>query len=290
VNFDWQWTDVIAPAHAPVARALNLDRLPPALQPIVQPIDDWNRNYKLGLVFECRVGTGRLMVCAADLETALDARPAARQLRKSLLDYMAGPKFQPQIAVAPSTLGSLLFDTSIMHKLSATVTADGQPADALVDGDPNTTWQSAAGTDYPHIISVTFPALVSVSGLALMPQQNDMHHNGDIRQYTVEASDDGATWRPVTAGEIPSTFEPQRVAFPKTIKIRYLRLTALSGYPNWDARSLSSVPSTTAALGDLAVVYAGPKLPDMGTGVIDYQHVQTATPEIDEGAAATPKR
>ena len=159
-----------------------------------------------------------------------------------------------------------------------------------VDGDPDTTWQSAAGTGYPHVITVTFPAPVSVSGLALMPQQNEMHHNGDIRQYTVQVSDDGTTWRDVASGELPSTFEPQRISFPKTVNTRYLRFTALSGYPTWDTRSLSSVPSTIAALGDLAVVYAGPKLPDTGTGVIDYQHVQTATPEIDEGAAPTPKR
>ena len=54
-SFDWQWTELVRRM-----RAINLDRLPRALQPIVQPIDDWNRNYKLGMVFECKVGRGRL--------------------------------------------------------------------------------------------------------------------------------------------------------------------------------------------------------------------------------------
>src|SRR5262249_3233638 len=91
-NFHWQWSEILgtsvnsASAGSPGAaggnvcstRAINLDRLRREVQPIVQVIDDWNRNYKLGLIFECRVGQGRLMVCAVDLESSLEARPAAR--------------------------------------------------------------------------------------------------------------------------------------------------------------------------------------------------------------------
>jgi len=43
-------------------RAVNLDRLTPELEPIVWAIDDWNRNYKLGVIFECSVGDGRLLM------------------------------------------------------------------------------------------------------------------------------------------------------------------------------------------------------------------------------------
>ncbi len=49
---DWQWIDVVGKS-----RAMNLSALPPGLQPIVQPVDDWNRNWKLGMVFEAKVGT-----------------------------------------------------------------------------------------------------------------------------------------------------------------------------------------------------------------------------------------
>ena len=93
---DWQWTEIVRGA-----RAVNLDHLPSDLQPIVQPIDDWNRNYKLGLVFEAKVGNGKLMVASADLETDLNNRIVARQLRRSLLDYMASPGFDPKVAVTP---------------------------------------------------------------------------------------------------------------------------------------------------------------------------------------------
>ncbi|HQU86559.1 MAG TPA: glycoside hydrolase family 2 TIM barrel-domain containing protein, partial [Pyrinomonadaceae bacterium] len=83
-NFnDWQWTEIIKNA-----RAINLDKLPKNIQPIVQPIDDWNRNYKLGMIFEVKVGKGKLLVSSADLENDLENRIVARQLRKSILDYM----------------------------------------------------------------------------------------------------------------------------------------------------------------------------------------------------------
>ena len=48
-NFDWQWAEIIRGA-----RAINMERLPAEVEPVVWAIDDWNRNYKLGLVFEGR--------------------------------------------------------------------------------------------------------------------------------------------------------------------------------------------------------------------------------------------
>jgi hypothetical protein len=98
-NCDWQWIDL-----AGSARALNMDALPKGLEPIVQPIDDWNRNWKLGLMYECRVGAGRLMVCSVDLH---QARPGAAALRRSVMEYMAGERFKPAVQVAAAELREL---------------------------------------------------------------------------------------------------------------------------------------------------------------------------------------
>src|SRR6185503_111409 len=48
-------------------RAVNLDRMPVELEPVVWAIDDWNRNYKLGVLFELAVGDGRLLVSGFDV-------------------------------------------------------------------------------------------------------------------------------------------------------------------------------------------------------------------------------
>ena len=54
------------------------------------------------------MGAGKLLVCAFDLEARLEQRPAARQMRHSLLVYMHGPFFQPAAALAPAVLEKLL--------------------------------------------------------------------------------------------------------------------------------------------------------------------------------------
>jgi len=238
-SFDWQWIDLVQRM-----RAVNLDHLPRALQPIVQPIDDWNRNYKLGVVFECRVGRGKLMVCSADLADSLESRPAARQLRRSLLDYMANARFVPAVVVTASEIRSLLFDTQIMRKLGAKAQAAGQPANAI-DGDPNTFWLAGEkGPGHPHQLVISFPAPVAMSGLVCMPRQNHREHQGDIRQYLVQVSDDGSQWRDAVRGELASSYSPQRVRFAQTITARFLKFTALSGFGS----------DNSAALAELAVV------------------------------------
>jgi hypothetical protein len=275
---DWQWTEILRNT-----RAVNLDRLPQALQPIVQPIDDWNRNYKLGLVFECKVGPGKLMVCSADLESSLDSRPVARQLRRSLLDYLAGEKFQPQTEVSAADIRGLLFDTRIMRQLGATAELDGQNANAIIDGDPNTCSLSGDargnGSIYPHELIVHFPAPVAMNGLVLMPRQNHREHQGDIHDYTIQASDDGNQWRKIDHGQLASTWNPQQIRFSQTVTAKHLKLTALSGFGN----------DPSAALAELAVIYAGPKIADTSPGNVEYQGVRTALPDIDAGTDVSNK-
>ncbi|HKE22848.1 MAG TPA: hypothetical protein VKB88_10685 [Bryobacteraceae bacterium] len=99
-NCDWQWVDLLAKTSA-----MNVDSLPAALRPIVQPIDDWNRNLKLAMLFECSVGRGRLMVSSLDLaEAEVAGHPGGPSLRKSVLDYMASPRFNPSTEISLSDL------------------------------------------------------------------------------------------------------------------------------------------------------------------------------------------
>ncbi len=47
------------------------------------------------------------MVCSADLQTELDKRPAARQFRQSILQYMASDRFNPSVSLDPTLIKSL---------------------------------------------------------------------------------------------------------------------------------------------------------------------------------------
>ena len=137
---DWQWADLVDNS-----RAIVLDGLPRSLRLIVQVIDDWNTNRRLGMIFECRVGKGRLLVSGADVTTDLEHRPAAAQLRRSLLDYMAGPDFKPQVELRGEDLLGLFAEPeqSQLKKLGAKVSrvdseAPGYEAARAIDGDPET--------------------------------------------------------------------------------------------------------------------------------------------------------
>ncbi len=99
---NWQWWDLVK--HS---KPMVLDKFATELDPIVQVIDDWNVNRKLGLVFEGTVGEGRLLVCSIDLKTDIDQRPVARQMLRSLLDYMAGSEFRPELELQIDTLDGL---------------------------------------------------------------------------------------------------------------------------------------------------------------------------------------
>jgi hypothetical protein len=100
---NWQWWYLVSRAGAMI-----LDGLPQALRPTVQVIDDWFTNRRLGLVFEARVGKGRLLVTSIDLERDLETNLVARQMRHSLLSYAAGPRFAPQVEVTADAVRSLV--------------------------------------------------------------------------------------------------------------------------------------------------------------------------------------
>jgi hypothetical protein len=86
---DWQWYDLMQ--HS---RLFVLDDTPAAYRPLVEVIDNFARNDKLGLIFEGCVGVGRLLVCGVDLPS-MDKDPAARQMLSSIYAYAASPAFNP---------------------------------------------------------------------------------------------------------------------------------------------------------------------------------------------------
>jgi len=84
-----------------------LDALPREFRPLIRMIDDWNRNRRLGVVLEARVGQGTVIVCSIDIETDIANRPVARQLRHSLLRYLASKDCRPSHELSIANLRTL---------------------------------------------------------------------------------------------------------------------------------------------------------------------------------------
>jgi hypothetical protein len=99
---NWQWWDPVS--HS---QAMILDGFPPDLKPLIQPIDTWFENRRLGLAFEAKAGGGKLMVCSIDFNNLSELRIVSKQLESSMLRYMNSDKFNPSVEVEISKVKQL---------------------------------------------------------------------------------------------------------------------------------------------------------------------------------------
>ena len=98
MHTNWQWFPVIKESHP-----LVLDNFSKDYRPIIQVIDNIERNHKLGLVMEWKVGAGKLLVCMSDLEKAAKY-PEGKAFYQSVIDYMRSVDFNPQVEMTASDL------------------------------------------------------------------------------------------------------------------------------------------------------------------------------------------
>jgi hypothetical protein len=99
---NYQWWDAMSHSGA-----IEISKLSPEIQPIVRVIDDWVTNRSLALLFEARVGKGKILISGIDLTTDLDNRPEAAQLLFSLKRYMTGKEFNPGVEIREELIRKL---------------------------------------------------------------------------------------------------------------------------------------------------------------------------------------
>ena len=239
---NWQWWYLVSRAGAMI-----LDELPPALRPTVQVIDDWVTNRKLGLLFEAKVGRGKLMVSSVDLRNGLESNPVARQLRRSVLDYMTSRQFNPGIAVSPQQIRGLIAEQPLMQRLGAHIikassAQSGYEAENAIDGNTATLWHTSweePTPGYPHELQIGFAKPLRLRGFSVLPRQ-DRNRNGWIKDYEFYVSRDGQTWgAPVARGTFSQDEKSKRVLLDHLVDAQFVRLVALSGYGNGPWASLA---------------------------------------------------
>jgi hypothetical protein len=98
---NWQWWHLVKNS-----RPIMFDDTPDDYRPIVQVIDNFVRNSKLGLIAETKVGAGKMLICSIDLLGHRD-KPEARQLLRSLLQYMDTQEFAPKSEIDIQLLNKL---------------------------------------------------------------------------------------------------------------------------------------------------------------------------------------
>jgi hypothetical protein len=203
---DYPWKDLLDRSAS-----LCLDGLPPGFRPIVQVIPNFYHNQRLGNLLEARVGNGKLLVCSIDLSRGLKERPAARQLRRSLLAYMASDRFAPAERLTFAQVRSLFAPASDRRDAAPSAEsapAVSDPADLALgrrafadseaspefaaskgnDGDELTLWRAADGAA-GHWWAVDLGAERDIRGTRITFAEEARY------QYAIQVSRDGVHWQ-----------------------------------------------------------------------------------------------
>src|SRR5574344_209050 len=107
---NWQWWRLLK--HG---RPINLATLPTTLSPIIRVIDNFSTNRNLGIMFEAKVGNGKLMVCSMNLQNE-QSNPEGRQMLHSILNYMESDKFDPTTEMTSSQVQTVVLADTVEKK------------------------------------------------------------------------------------------------------------------------------------------------------------------------------
>lgn len=105
IHSDWQWYNLLEGSQS-----MLLDGSPPGYRPLVQVIDNFARNHRLGAMFEARVGPGKLLVCSLNLglESPEKQTIEQRAMLASISSYVGSSMFAPTQNLSAHFLDELL--------------------------------------------------------------------------------------------------------------------------------------------------------------------------------------
>lgn len=99
---DLQWWELVNNTQV-----MQFTDFPKGFQPLVQSIDTWFVSRKIGILFEANVDKGQLVMTTMPLTADLDKRHAARQMYRSIINYMQSGDFKPQWTIDRERISDL---------------------------------------------------------------------------------------------------------------------------------------------------------------------------------------
>ncbi len=108
---NWQWWSIVRNA-----RPLILNATRHEYKPLIQVVDNVERNHKLGLLFEFAVDKGKVLVCMSDLE-AIRNTPEGQQFSNTILSYMKSGEFSPTERITSQQLHQILTSDVKKHEI-----------------------------------------------------------------------------------------------------------------------------------------------------------------------------
>lgn len=101
MHSDWQWWELNLNSTA-----MNVDSIKGG-SPIVEVIDNFVNNRRLAMIYEGKVGDGKLVIATCDLSDIQNLKPESKQMLVSILNYMNSSSFDPAPIEDPEQIVSL---------------------------------------------------------------------------------------------------------------------------------------------------------------------------------------
>lgn len=108
---DWQWFPIVKNSYP-----LIIDRLPKNFNPIIEVIDNVERNFRIALLLECNVGKGKLMILPANIDELVQY-PEGKWFIQSLKEYMGSKECKPKITLSSEQVINLVTKPSFSRKI-----------------------------------------------------------------------------------------------------------------------------------------------------------------------------
>lgn len=117
---------------------------------------------------------------------------------------------------------------SVYHFSSQEIVVVNNPAKQAIDGKASTIWITDHSLKPPHEIQINLGKLYTISGLYVLPRQDEGSW-GMIEKYDAYVSLDGEAWIKMTSGSFPLSKDEQFIGFD-SVSAQYISLVGLSSY------------------------------------------------------------
>lgn len=223
----YQWKNILENSIS-----VSLTELPIEFKPIVQVIPNYFTNCRLGNLFEAKAGKGKLIICSMDIESELQTRNEARQLRYSILSYMCSQEFTPAQSLSMDNIKSIFIGNEKLEAnsdeklgedlaLGKPVITDSEASKENSaakgnDGDEKTRW-SAADWKVGHFWQVDLGKQYDITATKVVFEKPANY------LYVIYVSEDGCNWR-VVANQTSQVDEDQTRIDRFEEKGRYVKI------------------------------------------------------------------
>lgn len=227
----WQWEVLLKGA-----RGFRLEPFTESAPPhvLVRAIDEWNRNANMSLLFEGKVGDGKLMLSTIPFlkhpSGDKPVSPASKWLLYSIVSYMESAQFAPENKLDLAALEKNFFPHNLLKALGGKIYEERNPEKSLselMDWDAGKTVALKEG--HPYHLRIEWDSPKYIRGIYYLPVQNDRLHEGEMKEFRIEAWINDR-WESVYCGRRSSGYQPDRILFPSPVCTDQLRLTVTQGF------------------------------------------------------------